>query len=280
MSKYYYLIAGLPELALEDNKLNYTVATFRDELYPELSKRDKKLIDLIYLKFDNYNLLSLLQDKNVELTNTGLYSKNELLALIETVKFGEEKAKGYTPYLITFTENYFAEKYDKSSILENILTGLYYEYALSCKNQFVKSWFEYNLIINNLFIAISGRKHHFKYQEHIIGEDKISNQIRQSNARDFGLSTELEYINPIMRLADDDNLVQREKRLDQIRWKWMEEATFFNYFTIERIFVFLLQIEMIERWLMLDKDEGDKYFREIINSLKNEVQIPAEFRQK
>ena len=31
MSKYYYLVAGLPELTLEDSKLSYTVADFRTD---------------------------------------------------------------------------------------------------------------------------------------------------------------------------------------------------------------------------------------------------------
>ena len=36
MSKYYYyLVAGLPELTLEDSKLSYTVADFKAELYPD-----------------------------------------------------------------------------------------------------------------------------------------------------------------------------------------------------------------------------------------------------
>ena len=63
MSKYYYLVAGLPELTLEDSKLSYTVADFKTELYPALSEDDKKLIDLFYLKFDNANVLKLLKDK-------------------------------------------------------------------------------------------------------------------------------------------------------------------------------------------------------------------------
>ena len=46
MSKYYYLVAGLPELTLEDRKLSYTVADFKTELYPAMSEDDKKLIDL------------------------------------------------------------------------------------------------------------------------------------------------------------------------------------------------------------------------------------------
>ncbi len=41
MSKYYYLVAGLPELTLEDSKLSYTVADFKTELYPALLKMIK-----------------------------------------------------------------------------------------------------------------------------------------------------------------------------------------------------------------------------------------------
>jgi hypothetical protein len=58
----------------------------------------------------------------------------------------------------------------------------------------------------------------------------------------------------------------------------MEEQTFFDYFTVERLFVFLAQLEMVERWILLDKERGNRMFRSLIDSLKNEVQIPAEFR--
>ena len=150
MSKYYYLVAGLPELTLEDSKLSYTVADFKTELYPALSEDDKKLIDLFYLKFDNANVLKLLKDKDAAIDPRGNYSSEEL--------------------------------------------------------------------------------------------------------------------------------VDREKKLDQLRWDWMEEATFFDYFTVERLFVFLLQLEMIERWISLDKEKGNQLFRSIIAALKDEVQIPAEFR--
>ena len=60
MSNYYYLVAGLPSVSLDDGKLSYTVENFKSELYPSLSDKDKKLIDLFYLKFDNINLLKLL----------------------------------------------------------------------------------------------------------------------------------------------------------------------------------------------------------------------------
>ena len=68
-SKYYYLLACLPELSLEDSKLSYTVADFKTEIYDGLSASDQKLIDLFYLKFDNANVLKLLKDKKRKSTN-------------------------------------------------------------------------------------------------------------------------------------------------------------------------------------------------------------------
>ena len=42
MSKYYYLVAGLPELTLEDSKLSYTVADFKTEIYPGISSSERE----------------------------------------------------------------------------------------------------------------------------------------------------------------------------------------------------------------------------------------------
>jgi hypothetical protein len=78
---------------------------------------------------------------------------------------------------------------------------------------------------------------------------------------------------------DTVDLVEREKKIDLLKWNWMEDNTFFNYFTIEKIFVFLMKLEMIERWVSLDKDKGNELFRQLIDQLKDEVQIPQEFRK-
>lgn len=75
------------------------------------------------------------------------------------------------------------------------------------------------------------------------------------------------------------SLVEREKKTDLLAWKWLEDESFFNYFTVERLFVFLLQLEMIERWISLDKEKGNELFRQMIQHLKEEVQIPEEFRK-
>ena len=107
MSAYYYLVAGLPELSLEDGKLSYTVSTFRTELYPSLTADDKKLIDLFYLQFDNANLLALLKDKDATIATQGIFSSDELLELIDAVRTGDSPDKKYPVYLSRFITSTF-----------------------------------------------------------------------------------------------------------------------------------------------------------------------------
>lgn len=279
MSKYYYLVAGLPELTLEDSKLSYTVADFKTEIYPAMSAEDRKLIDLFYLKFDNANVLKLLKDKDAAIDPRGNYSAEELTEYISQLKDGDEVSDSVFPsYLSTFISEYFSMPAEDGFLYEDRLAALYYAYGMKSKNKFVSSWFAFNLTINNVLVALTARKFKLDIASQIVGDTEVCEALRTSTARDFGLSSEVEYLEQLVKISEIEELVEREKKIDQLRWNWMEEATFFDYFTVERLYVFLLQLEMIERWISLDKEKGSQMFRSIIAALKDEVQIPAEFR--
>ena len=281
MTNYYCLVTGLPELSLEDGKLSYTVANFKTEIYPLLSKTDKKLVDLYYLKFDNRNLLSLLKDRGAVVdASLGNYSADELLGLIASF-FKEKKVsdKKFPTYFYEFTELYLNTPDEERVGFEDKLYGFYYDYAIKCGNKFVSTWFELNLNVNNILAALTARKYKMEISKVPVGNNLIADALRTSNARDFGLADELEYFDQLVRINDTVDLVEREKKIDMLKWFWLEENTFFNYFSIEKIFVFLMKLEMIERWVSLDKEKGNELFRKLIDQLKNEVQIPQEFRK-
>lgn len=280
MSKYYYLVTGLPELTLDDAKLAYSVANFRTEFYPFIAASDKKLIDLFYLQYDNANVLKLLNDKDAPIDSYGLYSADELRESISALKKGDCLSGDSIPsYLSDFISEYFNDPGVESYILEGKLATLYYSYAMKCKNRFISSWFNFNLTANNILVALTARKYKISdVASLIVGNTPICQALRESNARDFGISSEVDYWEQIIKIAEMEDLVERERKIDQLRWDWLEEQNFFNYFTIECLFVFLLKLGMIERWISLDKEKGNQMFRNIISTLKDEVQIPVEFR--
>lgn len=279
MSTYYCLVAGLPDISLDDGKLSYCVSDFKAELYPDLSAQDRKLIDLFYLKFDNMAILKLLKNKDTVIEDKGNFSAEELLQLIEAVREGDTPDKKYPSYLVNFVSQYLQLSQDELYRADDLLAALYYSYGMSSNNAFIASWFEFNLNLNNILAALAARKYKMEVSSVIVGATSICEQLRTSNARDFGLNETLEYFEALQRIADIEELVEREKKVDMLKWKWLEDESFFHYFTIERIFVFLMQLEMIERWISLDKEKGNELFRKMIQDLKNEVQIPEEFRK-
>lgn len=279
MSTYYCLVAGLPDISLDDGKLSYSVSDFKTELYPDLSAQDRKLIDLFYLKFDNTAILQLLKNKDAVIEDKGNFSAEELLQLIEAVREGDTPDKKYPSYLVNFVSQYLQLSQDELYRADDLLAALYYSYGMSSNNAFIASWFEFNLNLNNILAALAARKYKLEVSSVIVGATSICEQLRTSNARDFGLNETLEYFEALQRIADIEELVEREKKVDMLKWKWLEDESFFHYFTIERIFVFLMQLEMIERWISLDKEKGNELFRKMIQDLKNEVQIPEEFRK-
>lgn len=279
MSTYYCLVAGLPDISLDDGKLSYSVSDFKAELYPDLSAQDRKLIDLFYLKFDNTAILKLLKNKDTVIEDKGNFSAEELLQLIEAVREGDTPDKKYPSYLVNFVSQYLQLSQDELYRAYDLLAALYYSYGMSSNNAFIASWFEFNLNLNNILAALAARKYKMEVSSVIVGATSICEQLRTSNARDFGLNETLKYFEALQRIADIEELVEREKKVNMLKWKWLEDESFFHYFTIERIFVFLMQLEMIERWISLDKEKGNELFRKMIQDLKNEVQIPEEFRK-
>ena len=247
MSKYYYLISGLPNIALDDSKLAYSVCEFRTEIEDMLSSKDKKLIDLFYLKYDNINLLAHAKRPDSDPDQRGRITYDEFNTLYKALKDEEKipKNDNLPPYFVQFFKLYLAEeakdtKSEKEYISwEDRLAALYYEYAMKCGNKFVADWFELNLNINNVLTAITCRKYGFDKANYIVGHNEIAENIRTSNARDFGLGDSVEYLPELQRIAEETDLIVREKKIDLLKWKWLDDNTFFKTFDIECIRLFI-----------------------------------------
>jgi hypothetical protein len=275
---YYYLIAGLPELSLDDSKLGTTVREFRELYYPELADDDRALLDLIYLSYDNANLLLLLKDKEAAIAEGGLYTSDELLAIIEAARAEEAPDRNYPRYMYDFVQQMESEESAAEGIFpEDRLAQLYYAHAMSQGNAFVERWFAFNLDLNNFLTAITARRYNLDVKPLIVGDNEVAKALRTSNSRDFGLTGVMDGFEEVMRISEIDNLVERERKLDVLKWEWMEENSFFDYFTVEKLFAFLVKIQIIERWITLDAEAGGEMLRGMIRQLKEEVKVPQEF---
>lgn len=270
MSNYYCLVAGLPDVAFDGNKPAYTVERFKEDIYPELSAVDAACVDLFFLERDNSNMLSIMRhgDEAV-IEQYGCYSREELEGIISSAKNGDAPIKGVPSYIYRFVEYYVAGDGNPNVIWEDVLSSYYYDYATKCTNGFVADWFAFNKNVNNILVAFAARKYKMNIADAVIGDGEVAEALRTSGARDFGLTGMLDYFESIQRLNDNDRLQERERQLDDMRWKWLEDNSVFNYFTVERLFVFLLKLSIVERWAKLDADKGMQRYNEMIAELKS-----------
>lgn len=280
MSKYYCLIAGLPDLLPDDRKLSFSTPDFRKELNNTLSPADKALMDLHNLEYDNRNLLQYLKDKETDFDERGVISKAVFAEVIRRIR-EEESLKGIDipAYFLRFIqewqdENPLSERLSR----EDQLSELYQDYLLTCRNEFFSAWFELNLDISNIRIALSAGKYGYEIASLIVGNNETARQIRSSNAKDFGLPGKFAGFGTLQRILDEPDLLQREKKIDMLKWNWLDEQTFFFNFSIENVFAYLLKLEMVERWLVLHKDTGEKMLRQLVATLRAEVTVPDGFK--
>lgn len=270
---YYSLVAGLPDIQLEDFKSVPSILQLKRELLEQLSTEDVKLLKIIFAKIDNHNWLKYLADKEAVLNplgNIGSDDFPQLLTLMQEVdNLNDDRLLPYIQsYYLSSNEEKFLSKGINN---EDYLTSLYYDYAAKIRNDFLKDWFEFNLNVNNVLIAVTSRKHDWDVKAFIVGNNEVAQTIRSSNSRDFGLTGIFDQLDTVLRIADEPNLISREKQIDALKWQWLDEHTFFNYFGVEKVLAFVLKVEMIERWKPLTMEKGTDIFRELLGNLKEGV---------
>ena len=272
---YYYYIAGFPDLQPDDTKNVPALDALKDDLEEQLCDNDRTLLHLVYAEYDNRNLLRYLRDKGAELDPLGTLTADDWREVLDLM---EEQEHPYDPRLLPYVHTFYSAYRDENSPLdgasqEDYLAGLYYDYAMQCDNRFLREWFEFNLNLRNLLTATACRRHGFDTQHLVVGGNEVARALRKSNARDFGLAGQFDELETVLHIADEPNLLTREQQLDALKWQWLDEHTFFNYFSVERILALVLKCQLLNRWKPLTQERGTAVFRDLLEALKKDVPI-------
>jgi hypothetical protein len=271
---YYYLVAGLQDISLDIHKLIQDQLAFRETLKTEVHPRDFKLVEKLFLPFDNANLLKLLEKSDKPLSEKGNFSQE---VLEENIKEPATLPEYMNRFISAFKSK---EPIFPDLSPENELTTLFFQEMEKEENGFLRDWFRFDLTIRNVMTALAARKHKVDYENQIIGTSDRSEAIRKSHARDFGLSAEVDYLEELVNISRIEDIQEREKAIDEFKWNYLDEATFFEYFTIERILAFIIKLGMVERWLAIDRDHGNELFKKLLKELQASYKLPDEFTEK
>ena len=269
---YYCLVAGLPNITIDDTKLSYGAADFLSDMEEYVGKDNFQYFNLFKYKIDNENLFKAMIKHTHDFISGGAYSQEDIDEAIE-------EPANMVEYIQEFIREYHDEEFDKD-VDKKRLTQLYYDFILKGKNEFVREWFEMEINFKNIFSAFNCRKHELPIEGELIEFNHVSEAITKSSSRDFGLSAEYPYIDQLLSIFETEDLLQREKAIDMLKWDWLDEGTFFNYFTVEKLISYYIKLQMIERWISLDPETGKEMFEKLIKDLESGYEFPEDFKGK
>jgi len=275
---YYCLVAGLPDIIIDGNKPGETSHELKNELGEQLHTSDYKLAELLYLHYDNKNLLNLLLKQDNRFIPLGNYTEEYL----------EEQIKEPTnivDYMKQLIYNFKAETSGNSNMSsENELQSLYYEYVLQVENDFLGQWFMFDRDMKNIITAVNCRKYGYDTEKQLIPvkyENEVYETLIKSSPKADLLADEVPYVEKILQIAESEmDISEKEKSLDNIKWQFLDEHTFFRYFTIEKILSFVIKLKIVERWIELDNETGKALFARLINNIKMSYNFTEEFSIK
>lgn len=274
---YYALVAGLPDILPEDKKIHSSSVQMRTTLSEELHPSDFELVKLFYLPYDHTNILNILYKKDKPFDPRGNFELELLEKLQDKKSYELADTEDLPDYLMLFLERFHSEEKINYFEAEYILTTYHYQYLEESNNTFVKNIAEYQLNIANLMVALNGRKFELAFDGSLVGENDVVDALKKSRTRDFGLSSLITNIEDYIQVFENNNLLERELKIDMFKWEYMDELTFFNYFSIERILSFIIKLFIVERWLSLDNEKGKEMFNALLKEIKSGFQFPEEF---
>lgn len=70
-------------------------------------------------------------------------------------------------------------------------------------------------------------------------------------------------------ILNGTDIIAREKGLDDLYWRKVEEITTFSYFDLDAILGFVTKLKITDRWLRLDEKTGREYFRTLVSQVRS-----------
>ena len=148
------------------------------------------------------------------------------------------------------------------------------EAGLKANNRFIRAWFAFNQDMNNVLVAQICRKHGFDVKQQIVGDGEVAETLRtHTTQKDFGLNELPGDYQAILALAQIEDLMQREKAMDAIRFEWLQDCTEFDFFSAEMVFAYYLEAIMLHRWSLLTVEEGERVFRDLVADMKRGIHL-------
>ena len=187
MDNYVYIVASLPEIAVNYDGTSFDYAAVRENIMELLSEKDQQLVALLEEGFD-----------------------------------------------------------------ENTLGAEFYAKAAESKNRFIREYFDFDGRLRNMKVNYLAKRLEKQGEQYLVDMPED----------DFEEESQIREI-----LANAD-FVQREQKMDELKWEKASDIARMDYFNMNAILAFLVKAKTVQRWAELDKEKGEEMFRKLVKEVR------------
>lgn len=265
-TEYFTLVASLKEYALDADAKGFDARAIVTEILEGVNAADERQVRLLFGYHDCENLLALRAGRSA-FNALGNLSREELEEESKSPRRLPE-ALGRVIRAYADPEGEDAETVDTAQPFDKTLFAAYYALCERQGCRFLREWSAFDRNLRNVAAAVTARAAGRPVEEVTVGEGDIVEQLQRSSAADFGLRGELPYIDAVIAAVNDEaNLVEKEHKIDLLRWNEAQEIATFDYFDINAILSYLVRIGLMARWTRLDAARGREMFERLIAEL-------------
>ena len=151
-----------------------------------------------------------------------------------------------------------------AAVLDQLLEGYdpekldaeFYQKARQHRNRFIREWFSFDLNLRNATVA---------YLNDSLGRQEGLDLVKLEG-RETEEFPEAVAVQQVLNCGD---ILARERGLDELRWKKIDELTLLDSLDLEVILGFVAKLKIIDRWLQLDPDSGRALFRRLVDDIRS-----------
>lgn len=269
---YYSLVSGLREYTLDSDRKGFDPLAIRAEVLEELSSSDARQVELLYTYYDCENLAARRAGRTAHNALGNLTAEQIHEELQHPSLLPEELQQVVRAFADPEGED--AEEVNTTQRFEKALFAAYYALCQRKGSRFLKSWSAFDCNLRNVTAALTARELGRSVEEVTVGGGEIVEQLERSSASDFGLRGELAYIDTLIAaLQDEQNIIEKEHKVDMIRWNESLELSVFDYFDLNAILAYLVRLNIVARWSLLDAERGRELFNRLMQELDGKALI-------
>ena len=135
---------------------------------------------------------------------------------------------------------------------EETLGKDFYAKAAESKNRFIREYFDFDGRLRNMKVAYLAKRLDKKGDDYFVDMPEADFEERGK----------------IQEILENADFVQREQKMDELKWEKASDIARMDYFNMNAILAFLVKAKTVQRWAELDKAKGEEMFRKLVKEVR------------